>query len=91
VANLKEELLGETSMATARRRTQRTSRSGVRQAARNAAASGIKTPVMDTEESHASHMRDWQIEMKHIYHDLRELMIISVSLFALLFIVGYLL
>src|SRR5690349_16204313 len=47
------------------------------------------TAVADAEEARAGRMMDFQVEMKYINHDLRELLIISVCLFALLFLVGF--
>jgi hypothetical protein len=41
------------------------------------------------EEARSNRMADWAIEMKHINHDLRELLVISVILFVLLFAVGF--
>jgi hypothetical protein len=76
-------------MGNPRRRTQRTNRSAVRQAARNVSSANAAAVAVESEEVRASKMRDWQIEMKHINHDLRELLIITVILFALLFAVGF--
>lgn len=71
-------------MANARRRTQRTSRTATRMAAR----SGGAAAVSDVESSPIS-MVDWQKEMHYINKDLRELLIITVLLFVLLFAVGF--
>jgi hypothetical protein len=75
-------------MANARRRTQRTNRTVTRMAARSEGATSAAVAV-ESEEVRAGKMLDWQNEMKYINHDLRELLIISVSLFVLLFIVGF--
>jgi hypothetical protein len=72
-------------MTNARRRTQRPNRTATRVAAR---AAGVAT--LENEEPRAS-MIDWQSEMKYINKDLRELLIITVVLFVLLFVVGFLL
>jgi hypothetical protein len=81
-----EEKLRLLSMANARRRTQRPSRTATRMAART--GGGTSAPV-ETEGTRASNMIDWQKEMLYINKDLRELLIISVILFALLFLVGF--
>lgn len=44
---------------------------------------------MDVDDARNGKKVDWQGEMKYINKDLRELLIISVSLFALLFLVGF--
>ena len=79
-------------MANARRRTQRTgrttARSTTRQVARNVGPSAEAT-AMEAETAHMGNLANWQIEMKLIHKDLRELMIISIALFALLFAVGF--
>jgi hypothetical protein len=54
-----------------------------------AAKSGAATAVIDSEEARAGKMMTFQVEMKYIYHDLRELLIISACLFILLFVVGF--
>jgi hypothetical protein len=72
-------------MANARRRTQRTNRTAARAAARNAGPAA----AVEAAEARTSAMIDWQKEMQYINKDLRELLIITVSLFALLFIVGF--
>ena len=71
-------------MANARRRTQRPNRTATRVAAR---AAGVA--MLENEESRASSMIDWQSEMKYINKDLRELLIITIVLFVLLFAVGF--
>lgn len=86
-------------MAAPKRRTQRSDRTTARIAARNAgtgmdvkttpAKSGAAAAVAESDEARAGRMMDFQIEMKYINHDLRELLIISVILFALLFLVGF--
>lgn len=73
-------------MANARRRTQRTSRTAARVAARHNPAAGA-APV--AEELRTGGTIDWQNEMKYINKDLRQLLIISASLFVLLFVAGF--
>ena len=75
-------------MANTRRRTQRTGRTTTRATSRNAGP-GAVAAALDAEKAHSGNMANWQIEMKLIYKDLRELMIISVVLFVLLFGVGF--
>lgn len=75
-------------MANTRRRTQRAGRTTARATSRNAGP-GAAVAAVDAEKAHSSNMANWQIEMKLIYKDLRELMIISVALFVLLFGVGF--
>jgi hypothetical protein len=75
-------------MANARRRTQRPSRTNTRMAARNAGPSAAAT-TLEAEKTHAGNLVNWDNEMKYINKDLRELAIISVALFALLFVVGF--
>lgn len=85
-------------MAT-KRRTQRSDRTTARIAARNTGTgmdmttsgskSGAGAAVADSDEVRAGRMMDFQVEMKYIHQDLRELLIISVCLFALLFVVGF--
>ena len=70
-------------MANARRRTQRPSRTTTRMAAR-----ATQPTVVDAHESRATAV-DWQREMNYIHKDLRDILIISVILFALLFTVGF--
>jgi hypothetical protein len=53
-----------------------------------AARSGGAAAVSDVESSPIS-MVDWQKEMHYINKDLRELLIITVLLFVLLFAVGF--
>jgi len=75
-------------MATPKRRTQRSARTTARIAARNS-GTVVTSAGSDSLEARAEKMMDFQNEMKYINHDLRELMIISLSLFALLFVVGF--
>jgi len=75
-------------MANPKRRTQRSARTTARIAARNS-GTVVSSAGPDSVEARAEKMMDFQNEMKYINHDLRELMIISVSLFALLFVVGF--
>lgn len=74
-------------MANARRRTQRTSRTTSRIASRNA-GTGAMAATFDADETRLGKTIDWEHEMKYIKKDLRELMIITVILFVLLFAVG---
>jgi hypothetical protein len=75
-------------MANARRRTQRTSsRSAARVAART--AGDVAGGALEADEGGMASKVDWQKEMFYINKDLRELLIISVALFAVLFIVGF--
>ena len=75
-------------MANARRRTQRPSRTNSRMAARNAGPTA-ETTALESEKTHAGNLVNWENEMKYINKDLRELSIISVALFALLFMAGF--
>jgi len=96
--DIAEDLLRE-SMAAPKRRTQRSARTTARIAARNAGTgmnvtttttrAGAAAATLDSEEARAGRMMDFQVEMNYINHDLRELLIISVCLFALLFLVGF--
>ena len=76
-------------MATPKRRTQRSARTTARIAARNSGTVAPAAAGGESEEARAGKMMDFQNELKYIYHDLRELLVISVSLFALLFLVGF--
>ena len=73
-------------MTNARRRTQRTNRTPTKAASQ---ASGGAAATLNPEEAHNGAKVNWQNEMVYINKDLRELLIISVSLFALLFVVGF--
>ena len=73
-------------MTNARRRTQRSNR-GSTKAASQASIGGATT--LAPEEVRAGAKVNWANEMVYINKDLRELLIISVSLFALLFVVGF--
>lgn len=72
-------------MANARRRTQRPSRTTSRVAARNAGPGAL---AMDAQETGLGKKVDWEHEMKYIKKDLRDLLIITIILFVLLFAVG---
>jgi hypothetical protein len=73
-------------MGTARRRTQRANRTATKAATQNA---GAAAATLEAEEARVGKKVDWESEMKYINKDLRELLIISASLFALLFVVGF--
>lgn len=74
-------------MANARRRTQRTSRTATRMATRTA---GNGSPaVSDAGTPRSASLADWQQEMHYINKDLRDLLIVTVILFVLLFVVGF--
>lgn len=72
-------------MANARRRTQRSSRTTSRVAARNAGPGAL---AIEGDENRLGKTVDWEHEMQYIKKDLRDLSIITVILFVLLFAVG---
>jgi hypothetical protein len=51
---------------------------------------GSSTATLESPETRVSSMVDWQKEMFYINKDLRELLIITIILFVLLFIAGFL-
>jgi hypothetical protein len=71
-------------MANARRRTQRpTTRSNTR----FTVASSTGTASSDGER--VSKAMDWEAQYKYVTSDLRQLLIVSIIIFALLFVVGF--
>ncbi len=71
-------------MANARRRTQRTT---TRSNIRSTGASSTGAPISDGER--VSKAMDWEAQYKYVTSDLRQLLIISVIIFVLLFAAGF--
>jgi hypothetical protein len=71
-------------MANARRRTQRTSRTGTRSTTTRSAGTGALAATMEAEEVRAGRRVDWQKEFVYINKDLRQLFIVTAILFVLL-------
>jgi hypothetical protein len=76
-------------MANARRRTQRASRTGTRSTTTRSAGSGALAATMEAEEVRAGRRVDWQNEFVYINKDLRQLFVVTIILFVLLFVVGF--
>ncbi|MCC6453419.1 MAG: hypothetical protein IT328_00605 [Caldilineaceae bacterium] len=76
-------------MANARRRTQRASRTGTRSTTTRSAGSGASAATMEAEEVRAGRRVDWANEFVYINKDLRQLFIVTIILFVLLFVVGF--
>jgi hypothetical protein len=76
-------------MTNARRRTQRSTRGSTKAASQASIGGTAGTTTLDTEDARNGAKVNWANEMVYINKDLRELLIISVSLFALLFVVGF--
>lgn len=75
-------------MGNARRRTQRTnSRAAARTAIARSSAAGVA--VFEGEDTRAGRTIDWENEFKYVTTDLRHLLVVSIILFALLFVVGF--
>lgn len=71
-------------MANARRRTQRTT---TRSNIRSTGTSSTGVPISDVER--VSKAMDWQTQYKYVTGDLRQLLIVSIIIFALLFVAGF--
>jgi hypothetical protein len=76
-------------MANTRRRTQRANRTAARTAI--ARQPGAAAATLESEDVRMGRTIDWQSENKYITTDLRQLLIVSIILFVLLFVVGFLL
>ncbi len=77
-------------MANARRRTQRiTTRSNTRSTMTRPTGTEARVAVFESDADRASKALDWQAQYKYVTSDLRQLLVVSVILFVLLFVAGF--